>query len=224
MLEKLDGLPLALVQAGSYLRETNMTTSTYLEFYEKTWTELMEDQEEYSRQEYANRSVLTTWRISYEQVSKSRPTATRLLELWAFLYYGDIWYRLVACLEQIEGQHELPKWASELAVSELSFRACVRILSQYSLITPAADTDGFSIHPVVHSWSLHNVDSESRKTLREYALCVVARLASASKDDLSRDTARRLVPQAKAAGQQALLYASDSFADEIHTTGDFLSD
>jgi len=41
ILKLLDGLPLALTQAGSYMRETNMSASSYAKHYDTTWKQLM---------------------------------------------------------------------------------------------------------------------------------------------------------------------------------------
>ena len=62
LLDKLGGLPLALVQAGAYIRARNLTAEKYIAHYEKTWDKLMAYQDRYPRQEYAERSVLTTWK------------------------------------------------------------------------------------------------------------------------------------------------------------------
>lgn len=81
---------------------------------------------------------------------------------------------------------ELPEWVYNLAASDLSFRESLRTLSQYSLVTPETDLDGFSIHPVVHIWSLHNIETkECREQISVYALCIVAEFASALSTDNS---------------------------------------
>jgi hypothetical protein len=47
LLSKLGGLPLALAQAGAYLEATGMSVLDYLEHYEATWAELMENQDQF---------------------------------------------------------------------------------------------------------------------------------------------------------------------------------
>jgi hypothetical protein len=42
LLALLDGLPLAIAQAGAYLQESGVELTTYLRFYEEQWSELME--------------------------------------------------------------------------------------------------------------------------------------------------------------------------------------
>lgn len=60
LVEKLGGLPLALVQAGAYLRETNMTVRQCLRYYHETWATLMDLQNHFPLQDYAEKSMLTT--------------------------------------------------------------------------------------------------------------------------------------------------------------------
>jgi hypothetical protein len=88
-------VPLALVQAGAYIGATNLTVGKYIAHYDKTWDRLMTYQDRYPLQEYAERSVLTTGEMSYEQVRTVKPEAARLLDQWALFHPGDVSYELV---------------------------------------------------------------------------------------------------------------------------------
>ncbi|KAK5712163.1 hypothetical protein LTR17_018069 [Elasticomyces elasticus] len=66
LVQRVGGLPLALVQAGAYLQQTGMTVDEYLERYASTWEKLMKNQNLFPLHEYGERGVLTTWRMSYE--------------------------------------------------------------------------------------------------------------------------------------------------------------
>jgi hypothetical protein len=48
LLGLLDGLPLALAQAGSYLRETEIDTASYVRFYKQQWDDLIRSDSEFS--------------------------------------------------------------------------------------------------------------------------------------------------------------------------------
>ena len=41
LLGLLDGLPLALAQAASYIRETGLDTASYVRLYKQQWDDLM---------------------------------------------------------------------------------------------------------------------------------------------------------------------------------------
>ncbi|KAF2716488.1 purine and uridine phosphorylase [Polychaeton citri CBS 116435] len=206
LLEKLGGLPLALIQAGAFLKETNMSVSEYLNYYDKTWSKLMEAQEERPRRDYGDQTMLTTWKISYDRIKAVSPSAAKLLDLWAFLHPGDIWYKLLECLQNVTaGEITIPTWLHDLAADELPFRRCISVLSQYSLITREIDSNGLSIHPVVHSWSSFNIKSlEEKDELCYFALLMVTEVVSTIGSD-QRDLGRRLVPHTRAAGHHFLV-------------------
>ena len=89
----LDGLPLALAHAGSYIQETGITVDDYITAYQNTWKPLFEG-EMISLKEYPNRSVQSTWMLSYEDVKRRDPDAAKMLDLWAHLDSSDLWYEL----------------------------------------------------------------------------------------------------------------------------------
>jgi hypothetical protein len=53
MIDKLDRLPLALTQAGAYLRETNISVASYIKHYDNTWKNLIKDATRYESTEIA---------------------------------------------------------------------------------------------------------------------------------------------------------------------------
>jgi hypothetical protein len=82
LLALLDGLPLAIVQAGAYLQESGIGLATYLRFYEQQWSELMQSDHLANAplQDYPERSVWTTWASSYQATrDKHEATANLLL-------------------------------------------------------------------------------------------------------------------------------------------------
>jgi tetratricopeptide (TPR) repeat protein len=176
LLDKLGGLPLALVQAGAYIQQTNMPVEEYLEHYKDTWVTLMAYQERYPLQEYGERSVLTTWQLLYKQVQAAKPEAAKLLDQWAFLHPEDVSYELVQAAPRVSVQCENGvEDGMGLAASKLSFRDSLSVLGHYSLVNPTEGSTAFSIHPVVHDWSLHNIkDEEAREALCARAIRIVA--------------------------------------------------
>ena len=67
----LQGLPLAIDQAGSYMRETGTNALEYMKSYEETWGELMTQQHEFALEEATAPSILTTWTISFNDLQKN---------------------------------------------------------------------------------------------------------------------------------------------------------
>ena len=62
----------------------------------------MKKHDRFPLQEYGDRSVLTTWKMSYKQVQSQSEEAAGLLRLWGFLDRGDLWYELVACVSRLD--------------------------------------------------------------------------------------------------------------------------
>ncbi|THZ29404.1 TPR-like protein [Aureobasidium pullulans] len=174
LLEKLSGLPIALTQAGAYIRQTGVSVAEYMDHYNSTWQQLMEKQYEYCLQEDSERSVLTTWKISYEQVRSRSEGASNLLKLWSFLYADDLWYDLVACSKTLASHVVVPKWLLLLAENKLEFNRAMGLLIKYSLVESKMETRSYAMHSVLHSWCLHVAQHDSEKgDFRRLASCIV---------------------------------------------------
>jgi hypothetical protein len=65
----LDGLPLALDQAGVYLQATGCSLATYQQVYEQHRAELLKER----RNAVYPASVATTWVISFERGEQENP-------------------------------------------------------------------------------------------------------------------------------------------------------
>ncbi|KAI4267246.1 MAG: hypothetical protein L6R35_006870, partial [Caloplaca aegaea] len=167
LVERLGNLPLALVQAGTYMRETKTGCSKYLDLYQKSWTDLVAETPRL--RDYENGSIQTTWMISYNRIRHSNPTAGKLLQLWAYLGRQDVWYELF-----LPGSARCPEceWLQELAQSEIGFKSVIRSLLAYSLIEAQQHTESYSIHPVVHDWCAETI-SDGNGDLKTIALTIV---------------------------------------------------
>jgi tetratricopeptide (TPR) repeat protein len=89
LLQALDRIPLAIVQAAAYInRRAPMTVAGYLEIFHKNnkrrETLLNWDAGDLRRDGSASNSVLTTWYMSFEQIRQERPSAADLLSLMSF--------------------------------------------------------------------------------------------------------------------------------------------
>ncbi|KAH0263468.1 purine and uridine phosphorylase, partial [Aureobasidium melanogenum] len=206
LLQKLQGMPLALAQAGAYIGQTNTSLGEYLDYYDSIWDELIKAQDSYPLQEYAQRSqrsMLTTWRISYQQVEGESLEAATLLKLWAFLDPKDLWYELIACAIELESQIDIPEWLSTLAKNRLKFRGALGLLKKYSLVNNGRDNDNYSMHAVLHSWCRHLASTSStNEVFPELALSIVTQMLPDTTGE-GRALWKRLFPH----GQQ-LLYQS----------------
>ena len=83
IVTELDGLPLALDQAGAYIEETRCGLSQYLNLYGTRRRELLLRRGIFSVDHPD--SVVATWSLSFQQVEQESPIAADLLRLLAFL-------------------------------------------------------------------------------------------------------------------------------------------
>ncbi|KAI1521500.1 NB-ARC domain containing protein, partial [Pyrenophora tritici-repentis] len=165
VLKLLHGLPLALTQAGSYMRETNASALTYVKHYNRTWERLMESEARFPLEEYGDRSVLTTWTMSYRQVQQHSEEAACLLKLWGFLDSGEVWYELIAAGSDPAAEVDAPAWLLAVAEDELAFGEAMGLLSRYSLVEGIEGTDSHSMHAVLHRWCGYLGEDEERLKL-----------------------------------------------------------
>jgi tetratricopeptide (TPR) repeat protein len=206
LLDRLSGLPLALTQAAAYIGQTAVSISRYLEYYDRMWKDLMEHQHEYSLQEYTERSVLTTWRISYEQVKSQNEGASNLLQLWSYLHAGDLWYELVACSEKLVAWVKefrivttVPDWLTVLAENELAFNGALRLLIKYSLVESKKETASYAMHSVLHSWCRYVGASEAeRDSFQKLAVQLVGCMTPNMSAKECSILQRRLLPHGQA--------------------------
>ncbi|KAK2600175.1 hypothetical protein QQS21_005120 [Conoideocrella luteorostrata] len=179
LMEKLDGLPLALATAGAYLRHTPTSLANYLRYYEESWTRLHLSTP--SLGSYEDRTLCSTWQVSYQQIQGKNPLAAYLLQWWAYFNNEDIWFELF----QVIGE-DSPEWACDLA-DELNFNAAIGTLHDYGLVEPHTSVDliesrGYSIHGCLHSWTIHVLNQERNSYLSKLAVkCIASRVPPQNK-------------------------------------------
>jgi len=196
LLRKLGGLPLAIVQAGRYIRETGTTFQRYLCLYETSWSDLLAENPRL--RDYPNGSIQTTWTISYEQVKKSDPAAAKLLELWAYFDSQDLWFGLLKRGSEIS---KTPDWFQDIVRSETAFNRVMKTLIKYSLVESHQDTESYSIHPVVHDWCLESM-CKGNVHLITLALTIIGFAARFTLKAEEWKIHQRLLPHANRSVQQ----------------------
>jgi tetratricopeptide (TPR) repeat protein len=208
LLGLLDGLPLAIAQAAAFLQESGYDFKTYIECYEDQWRELMNsrDWEGAPLQDYPDRSVWTTWAISYNAIRERHVPAANLLLLWAFLDRKDLWYNLfaAACSASKATETSLSEWIGDLAINKVEFAKAIQLLRNYSLIEDIEGRGSYATHPVVHRWAYYFQGKDSRVQLGQLAVMVVGWAVPSSS---SRDYSilqRRLLPHAQACSRWVL--------------------
>ncbi|KAK4119890.1 FabD/lysophospholipase-like protein [Parathielavia appendiculata] len=134
LLGLLDGLPLALAQAASYIRETRLDTASYARLYKQQWDDLMGSDGESGSPlvDYEQGSVATTWTVSFKAAEVQNKNAANQLRLWAFVDGRDLWHGLLQAA--VEGGEQWPGWLCDVAGNEVQYLDAVRLLLRYSMI------------------------------------------------------------------------------------------
>ncbi|KAI9773562.1 MAG: hypothetical protein M1840_006836 [Geoglossum simile] len=212
LVKRLEGLPLALVFAGSYIRST--TIAKYLEFYTNSWNDLHETMN--IRHDYPRRTIITTWAISYQELKRKDQGAAKLLQFWGCLDNQDLWFQL---LRWPRYRAQAPGWLCQITATEVCFMETIRTLLDYSLIEQKEGSHSYSMHAVVHDWIREFVNREGGDDLFRLGVTSVG-LAVPTRDERSYWTVqRRLLPHAnRLSGYSRKKKLFSMFQEEIDNT------
>jgi serine/threonine protein kinase len=140
--EVLDGLPLALDQAGAYIEETGCSLANYLRRYQEGSTKLLDMRGGFDFDHPA--SVAATFSSSFEKIEKISPVSAELLCYCAFLHPDAIPEELI-----INGAAELGPTLQPLATDLILLDATLVILRKFSLVQRNSGTNMLSMHRLV---------------------------------------------------------------------------
>ncbi|KIM75579.1 hypothetical protein PILCRDRAFT_670138 [Piloderma croceum F 1598] len=171
VVRKLGGLPLAITQAGAYISALRVPFREYIEQYDSQWNQLVSEKPSLAQWE-GNKSIITTWEMSFRLIESRHPYAANLALLCAFLGNEDIpsyFFR-----RSLEPRYDI---AWEIARSQRgfvepppyfpprepdSFDKALRHLVSFSLAQPIFDHDRFRFHPLIHVWTRERMTQRQR--------------------------------------------------------------
>jgi hypothetical protein len=141
---EMDGLPLALDQAGTYIEETGCSVAAYLDQYRQRQATLLNrrgglgiDHPE---------PVATTWSLSFELIEQVSPTAADLLRFCAFISPDAIPEEMIVKSASELGEHLLPIASNPFLLGE-----AIGTLRRFSLIRRNSEDKTFSLHRLVQA-------------------------------------------------------------------------
>ena len=143
--------------------------------------------------DYENGSIQTTCTVFYRRVEYANPTATKLLQLWAYLDHQEIWYGLFS--RSSRGCQDC-RWLQNLESSKIDFERIMKTLIAYSLVESRQDMKSYSVHPVVHDWCAVTIGGNRVDPLM-LALLVVGFAVPDSDERKYWLLQRRLIPHAE---------------------------
>lgn len=157
IVQTLDGLPLALDQAGAYIEETGCSLADYLSIYQTRRKELLGIRGSLALN-YPE-TIATTWSLSFQKAKKASPMAAELLRVCAFLAPDAIPEEIIT-----QGAPELGKIVQSVASDAFYFYEALRILRQYSLVRRNPTTRVLIIHRLVQAAIKDSLSRASQRT------------------------------------------------------------
>jgi tetratricopeptide (TPR) repeat protein len=195
LAKELDGFPLALATAGAYLDQVAISFSDYLRLYRTSWSKLQKTSPELTS--YEDRTLYSTWQVSFDHVKQQNELSVKLLRLWAYFDNEDIWFELLR-----HSDAEDPEWIRELTKDEIIFNSAVRVLCDHGLVEADmssqewTESKGYSMHGCVYSWTVDVLNQEWDYELAKLAVKLVASHVPEREKDKLWITERRLLQHA----------------------------
>jgi hypothetical protein len=95
IVQRLGQLPLAIHQAGAYLRNLCKPLKDYLSLFEHNMKHMLSKKPPSATWAYRDDTVFTTWEISFKAIQNINPKSAELLLVCSFLSNEDIWEDLL---------------------------------------------------------------------------------------------------------------------------------
>jgi tetratricopeptide (TPR) repeat protein len=214
-----------LATAGAFLKQTQLTFVEYLQQYDFKWK--VSNRRLRALPEYSDRTLYTTWMISFDQIEKEDRQVAQLLMLFAYFDNQNISYKLL----HAGTSKSSPAWLTELTNEPGDFAAAMSVLSEYCLVETRPGTDSYSIHVCVHDWLLNGINSTPKEREQRYSIAFDCTANSIDYDDwdiLSGVQYNRIAAHALRLGHTCFitLLSNDDFTagrtDCIHSVGELL--
>lgn len=139
IVTELDGLPLAIDQAGAFIDETGCSLANYLELYKTHRKSLLSWKSRYSST--YPMTVATTWSLAFQRIEQENPDAIALLQFFAFLAPDAIPEEIIT-----EGATHISHVLEPIASDVFKLNEAIEILRRYSLIRRNAEAKTLTIH------------------------------------------------------------------------------
>ena len=163
---EMDGLPLALDQAGAYIEEMQCSLEAYLKRYRNRRVSLLKRR---GRNSTHPEPVATTWSLSFQQVGKLNTLAADLLRCCAFLAPDAIPEQLM-----IRGAPELGSIFQHLVDDPGLLDEALGTLRRYSLVKRQLAGQTFSVHRLVQAVLFESLEEAVQRLWAERTVRAVS--------------------------------------------------
>jgi tetratricopeptide (TPR) repeat protein len=161
--KEMDGLPLALDQAGAFVEEMMLSLTEYLGLYRQEGAKLLAERGELATDDHP--SVTVTFRLAFAKVQERSPAAADLLRICAFLAPDDIPEEIFTA-----GALVLAEPLKTAAANALDFVKAVREAGRFSLIERNSSTQTLNIHRLVQEVLRAEMETATRHDWLEQAI------------------------------------------------------
>jgi tetratricopeptide (TPR) repeat protein len=155
--------------------------SDYLRLYKTSWLKLQTTSPLLNS--YEDRTLYTTWQITFDRIQQQNGASAKLLQLWAYFDRQDLWFDLLRHAHSADDE-----WIRKLTKDELNFNEAITLLCTFGLVDPDKPSQqqigsgGYSIHSCIHSWAVFVLNKEWDESLAHLALtCVASEVPSIDK-------------------------------------------
>lgn len=159
----MDGLPLALDQAGSYIEETGCNLAHYFALFAQQQARLLRERGKFAVDHPA--SVAATWSLAFAEIQQTNAGAADLLYLCAFLQPDSIPKDIL-----LEGASALGPTLRNVAVDLIALDQCIGDLRKYSLVQRNPETEVLTIHRLLQSVVKDTMTAEMQHLWAERAV------------------------------------------------------
>lgn len=139
LVHALEYIPLAIIQAGSYIssRSTRFTVSKYLQMFNECESHQMqlldhEDAKSLRRYNTTGHAIITTWQLSFEQIRGDKPAAADLLALMSMF-----------------DRQEIPEDLVQEDKGNMQFEDTLAPLLSFALVRVESEQHSFNMHRLV---------------------------------------------------------------------------
>jgi tetratricopeptide (TPR) repeat protein/transcriptional regulator with XRE-family HTH domain len=173
---ELEGLPLALDQAGAYLEETQCGLQQYLDLYRSHRADLLRHRGGVVSDHPD--SVATTWSLSFASVEQQSALAADVLRLCALLHPDAIPEELF-----LQGAAHLGPVLATMETDPLAFNQALAVIQSYSLLRRSSREQTLSMHRLVQAVLADVMANEERDRWAERAIVALNAVFPAVRDE-----------------------------------------
>ena len=153
LVGELENVPLAISQAGAYIKEVpRASIPRYLAIFRRSKEDqvalLNKNKEDLRRDRGVPNAVVTSWEVSFQQIRKNSPDSADLLSLMSYL-----------------NRQAIPSFLIQEDVDEISFLENINLLLSFSLIRVEIREDFFEMHRLIQVAMQHWLRSEGSEQM-----------------------------------------------------------